>query len=552
MVSLADSIEEKYGDDDSDDSLDYNFIVFVSSSPEKRKGMLPPILTLNDYNIENLGEGYNFCSRCSHIGELDLTDNLISDWNEIVNILKSFQNLKFLNLSNNLLNDTEGGDNLLAEHLDNVKSPMTKLVLNGNNVSWKTVVSLSDKMPNLEELHLSTNNLNNPVDNQLSHDNLRQLYLSCNPISDFATVSQNLCNSCPRLAVLSLAECPVVSLPDVNDNSEALNTINSLNMSTTAISSWTEVDKFRNFEGLQDLRLQGCPFLDELTGHERRQLLIARLPNVKVLNGGDKITDLEREDAERAFIRFYMELPETEQPGRLGELIEIHGRLDPLVNIDLRPEINIKVKIYHQDECREENISVRKTVKYFKNLLQGWFNIAPANMRLYYYDQVLSQVAGPEEMKCSQKCLYTYNVREGDYFVVDEKAPLKGTLRTSRSNNSLIFGSPSPKGYTSLSARSNSGNMNFGGHSPTSPVPRTRSRKSSTGSTGRTSPGHRVSCPGRTSPGTTSPNRPHRSSSFNSSQPTKSPVQRNLFNSGSRNPVDKHYGEFHHSKVFPE
>ena len=114
-----------------------------------------------------------------------------------------------------------------------------------------------------------------------------------------------------------------------------------------------------------------------------------------------------------------------------------------------------------------DSVILCETVKYFKNLLQGWFNIAPANMRLYYYDQVLSQVAGPEEMKCSQKCLYTYNVREGDYFVVDEKAPLKGTLRTSRSNNSLIFGSPSPKGYTSLSARSNSGNMNFGGHSPT-------------------------------------------------------------------------------------
>jgi hypothetical protein len=69
MVSLADSIEEKYGDEDSDDSFDYDFIVFVSSSPERRKGILPPILTLNDFNIENLGEGYNFCSRCSHIAD---------------------------------------------------------------------------------------------------------------------------------------------------------------------------------------------------------------------------------------------------------------------------------------------------------------------------------------------------------------------------------------------------------------------------------------------------------------------------------------------------
>ena len=201
MVTLQESIDEKYGEKENE-AEDFGFIVFVSSSPEAKAGMFPPLMTLNDYHIERFGEFCDLSTKIRHVRELDLTDNLLADWSEIVNILSSFPSLTFLNLSNNLLNDKEGGGNLLTEHLDNVKSPMTKLVLNGNNVSWKTVVSLSDKMPNLEELHLSTNNLNNPVDNQLSHDNLRQLYLSCNPISDFATVSQNLCNSCPRYIVV--------------------------------------------------------------------------------------------------------------------------------------------------------------------------------------------------------------------------------------------------------------------------------------------------------------------------------------------------------------
>ena len=39
----------------------------------------------------------------SHIAELDLTDNLLSDWSEIVTLLKMFPGLEFLNLSNNLL-----------------------------------------------------------------------------------------------------------------------------------------------------------------------------------------------------------------------------------------------------------------------------------------------------------------------------------------------------------------------------------------------------------------------------------------------------------------
>jgi hypothetical protein len=544
MVSLVDSIEERYGDDDSDDGQDYSFIVFVSSSPEKRKGMLPPILTLNDYNHETLGDGYNFCSRCSHIEELDLTDNLLSDWDVIRNILKSFPNLKFLNLTNNLLHETiNDNQSNMGEKLDNVKSKMSKLVLNGNNITWSTVTKLVETMPELDELHLCTNNLNNPssTESNLNHSNLKQLYLSCNPISDFAAVKQNLIYSCPRLMILSLAECPVNTLPDVNENQDGLNSLNSLNMSTTAINSWQEVDKLRKFKGLEDLRLQGCPFLTELTAHERRMLLIARLPNVKILNGGDPITALEREDAERAFIRDYMDVPVEEKPIRVSELILVHGELDPLVNVDLTPEIFVKVKIYHQDECREESISVRKTVKYFKNQLQQWFNITPANMRLYYYDQVISKVVGPEEMKWAGKGLYTYNVREGDYFVLDEKAPLKGSMK-SRSDNSLIFGSPSPnqkapcpKGYTSCSARANGGSFNFGGHSPKSPGP--RKRRTSAGSTGSISPSVT------------------RSPSFNSgtSPSTKSPAQRNLFgtkNANKRN--NKKYGEFHYSKVFPE
>jgi len=41
----------------------------------------------------------------------------------------------------------------------------------------------------------------------------------------------------------------------------------------------------------------------KMTDHERRQMIIARLPNVRRLNGGGEITEKEREEAERNFIR---------------------------------------------------------------------------------------------------------------------------------------------------------------------------------------------------------------------------------------------------------
>lgn len=58
--------------------------------------------------------------------------------------------------------------------------------------------------------------------------------------------------------------------------------------------------------------------------------------------------------------------------------------------------------------------------------------------------QVLLRAAGPEEMKWAQKGLYTYNVRDGDSFILDEKVPLP-KLKTNAKANSAY--STSPKVY---------------------------------------------------------------------------------------------------------
>ena len=187
--------------------------------------------------------------------------------------------------------------------------------------------------------------------------------------------------------------------------------------------------------------------------------------------------------------------------------------------------VYIQVCIYFKDQCREEKISVRQTVKQFKQVLQGYFSLAPANMRLWYYDQEMTKIAGPEEMKFANKELYTYNVIDGDYFVIDEKAQLK-VLTGSPRANSMVFGSSlSPGSGGSRIRRKSSDNM-------VSPNPRSR-RKSS----GRTSPGRTSPSPGAASPSS-----------------AKTSVVRNLFGSSNnvKNPVDQHYGEFFHSKVFPE
>jgi len=43
-----------------------------------------------------------------------------------------------------------------------INSEYFQLVLNGNNIPWSAVVSLTNKLTKLDELHISANNLGNP------------------------------------------------------------------------------------------------------------------------------------------------------------------------------------------------------------------------------------------------------------------------------------------------------------------------------------------------------------------------------------------------------
>lgn len=135
-----------------------------------------------------------------------------------------------------------------------------------------------------------------------------------------------------------------------------------LNLSSANINSWTDIDRLSKFPALKNLRVQNWPLWSKCdsTEHERRQFVIARLPQVEVLNGGGRIGFEEREDAERSFIRHYNNRPETERPGIYTKLVGKHGRLDPLVSIDLRPEQKVQVKFTFMERSEIKFVDVHR------------------------------------------------------------------------------------------------------------------------------------------------------------------------------------------------
>ncbi|XP_075234001.1 tubulin folding cofactor E like protein mlt isoform X2 [Lycorma delicatula] len=389
MPSLLEAIEAKYGDDDKEIcSLDLPIAIYV---PRKSpRCCIPSLLVLNDCAIDSAGNSEELQDKCQRVEELDLAQNNLQSWTEVLNILTQMPRLKFANLSFNALRDC-------LEGIDIQDFPYLKmLVLNSTNIDWASVRQLLTRLPSLEELHLSKNefqqielddDLNYEKSGTFQHSSVKRLHFTDNPISSWCEVCK-LGRAFPQLESLVLAHCPLTSLdtsspssspssysrtesecegsPPRNSPHDNFRQLHFLNLNSTHLSSWDDVDRLGKFPALENLRIRNCPLFEyplEYTEHERRQLLIARLPNIQTLNGGGAISAEEREDAERAFIRYYMDKPESDRPERYSDLVAIHGKLDPLVNIDLRPESRVKVTL----TCPQENLLEERNLFEEKN-----------------------------------------------------------------------------------------------------------------------------------------------------------------------------------------
>uniref|UniRef100_A0A0K2UDV7 Uncharacterized protein n=1 Tax=Lepeophtheirus salmonis TaxID=72036 RepID=A0A0K2UDV7_LEPSM len=444
--TLLKAINEKYFDDDDPGEF-FGDIVFLNSSPITKNEFFPPIITLCDYGIEIVGHFGLSADKLANVTELDLTDNKLSDWSQILLILKKFPSLKFLNLA---YNSFKPPDNQVDIDPTKKTFGLNKLILNGNPLinNWRTVNQFTEMCPYLEELHLSKNEFEVRENDSLSHSSLLYLYMSRNPkIRNLQLLLDSL-SGVSSLKSLSLSDCSISEVPSKAFGEKTI--INYINLSGNPISTWEEIEKLRDFKHLTELRIQGCPFSDGYPTKERRMLLVARLPNIRILNGGDRIPVDERENYERSFVRYFFDTRHCERPSRWQELVNVHGNLQPLVNVDLAPKTSLSLKIVFGEQERLDVINLYQTVGQFKHLCSGYFNIKVDDFRVFYINQETFEHCGAEEMRLMQKELYTYNIQPGDSFMVQEKyqksvSMPEGMRRRRRTSSSSKSFSYSPK-----------------------------------------------------------------------------------------------------------
>ena len=257
------------------------------------------------------------------------------------------------------------------------------LALNNTSCQWRVVCSILSRMPNLEELHLSLNNYER-IDldpSEFEHHSLKRLYLCNNPKLTNWEELDKLLLAFPSLEALSIADCNISQIPDNLGRARGWRKLCGLNINGWPIKEWPVVERLNQLPSLVDLKCRNLEVLNTID--QPRHHLIARLPKLQRLNGSEIE---EREDAEKAFLRFFMANSHLERPARFHELIQIHGEVGPVdVDVvDLSPPSQAHVRVIYLNRnyfCNENSDDILMSEDFLTKLMDNVDNNSASNVQ---------------------------------------------------------------------------------------------------------------------------------------------------------------------------
>ncbi|XP_077607853.1 tubulin-specific chaperone E isoform X2 [Crocuta crocuta] len=252
-------------------------------------------ISLRSCVVNGAGDKGAIAKACPHIRKVDLSRNLLSSWDEVLDIADQLKHLEFLNLSENKLNFPSDSPSLTRTF------PALKvLVLNRTGITWAEVLRCAPGWPVLEELYLRSNSLSiseRPVD---VLQTVTLLDLSSNPVIDENQLF--LIAYLPRLEQLILSDVGISSLhfPDAGTGCKTsmFPSLQYLVVNDNQISQWSFINEL---DKLQSLRALSCIRNPLTEGGSRaqttRQFIIAKIGQLKTLNKCEILPE-ERRGAE--------------------------------------------------------------------------------------------------------------------------------------------------------------------------------------------------------------------------------------------------------------
>ncbi|GAA5814954.1 hypothetical protein MFLAVUS_011488 [Mucor flavus] len=396
------------------------------------------VVGLAEQCIQSAGEPNEILQAKLAIEDLDLSRNLISNWDTISDITKQLPNLNILRLK-------PYSQSRLAPPPTHALSfsNLKILSLNQTLIPWKHIETLSYQLPQLEDLQLGGNELKE-LGVITGFRNLKCLNLEDNLISEWGQVEK--LGSLPNLEVLYLNDNQLTRVEKPRTN-EMFAKLRFLRIEFNKIDNWASLNALNNYPSLTKLRCKENPIFADMNIELQATHVVGRIKNVTTVNG-NTVTNRERTDLER----FY--LVSCTKDGPTHEAISaIHPRYTELCKIHGEPNLQSKsadsqsslknrlitIHIRQREIGSEELLSTRyekdlptvissvskrflptMTIRNVKNMIQRLLKI-PATKQQLFLLQTIQHDNGDlisMDMNDDLRDLKFYSINDGDEILV--------------------------------------------------------------------------------------------------------------------------------------
>ncbi|WWC96270.1 hypothetical protein V866_003137 [Kwoniella sp. B9012] len=387
-VTSTSSINQEEGQDDGINTEKEEKVILGSSSNaitvtlpnissvKERVGRLEKIRNMGfeDEYISCLGgdkETKNVLrERMKSLKWLNLSNNLLSTWDQIWEIVEVFEGLEVLTLNHSRIRPISSDLDLSLDRKERFLSTFKRikeLHLSDCLSSWREVCDLIPLFPNLETLHLEANNRLDRLSSipQGALRELKELRFGGCPISRWEEIVTTL-YELPRLENLDLSFTPLTTVPVCSSNGVKLDNIKLLILLESNLSSWKDLDNLSIcIPNLTNLRFTTRSHghddttttaatskrndeteLNSVDDKSRRSICIALFPHLTSFNSNTATTN-ERRDAELFFISFIQKQTETNKDwgkARYEELCKVHNVTQTVVDDSKGKKLKVGMK----------------------------------------------------------------------------------------------------------------------------------------------------------------------------------------------------------------
>ncbi|XP_023938324.2 tubulin-specific chaperone E [Bicyclus anynana] len=296
---------------------------------------------VRDQNVSKAGD---VALLCPNVRSLDVSQNLFSNWREVIQLSAQLPDLRELDLSKNRM-AIDMPEETLAKLSINFAN-LEKLNISVCDYEWSDILALSHLWPNINEIIAAFNRIKTINAPDVTLNTLAVLRLDGNPIESWYEV-MNL-GRLKNLKVLSLNDCHIEHIRFNENGYGKLDIFESLEvmfLNRNRINDWRSVSELNKLKCLKKLYFLKNPVQNNEDYDTVSQLIIAKIGNLQELNGSIITRELRR-GAEYDYMKRYgaeWKAAQSDSQKKMAFDLE-HCRFQELVNKYGIPDDSLLVK----------------------------------------------------------------------------------------------------------------------------------------------------------------------------------------------------------------